>query len=58
MVVDRKVSLGALAGASVAIFVGILNTYLLDARPITGEIGAGATTVLTAVFAYFVPNKK
>lgn len=51
---DRKVTLGALAGAVTAITVGLLNTYLLDANPIPGEVGAGATTVVTFGLSYWV----
>ena len=50
----RKVTVGALAGATVAIVVGLVNTYLLDANPIPGEVGAGATTVVTFGLSYFV----
>ncbi len=51
-----KVTKGALAGALVAVIIGSLNQWVFIENPITGEIGAGLTVVVTAVLQYFVKD--
>ncbi len=54
---DRKVTVGALAGALTAVVIGLVNTYLLSSNPIPGEVGAGITTAATFGLSYVVKNK-
>ena len=52
----RKVIAGGFAGAVATIGVFLLNTYVLPPdKPLTAEIAAAITTVLSAVIAYVVP---
>jgi len=53
----RKVWAGGVTGAFVTLIVLILNAYvpMFVHKPISGEISAAATTVLTFVVGYLVP---
>jgi hypothetical protein len=53
----RKVSAGGVTGAFVTLIVFILNNYVpfFVHKPISGEISAAATTVLSFIAAYLVP---
>jgi fluoride ion exporter CrcB/FEX len=52
----RKVIAGGIAGALATIGVFILNTYVLPPdKPLTAEISAAITTVLSFLISYLVP---
>jgi hypothetical protein len=53
---ERKVAVGAFAGALVALITAILNRYILVDKPLPADITVLGTTVLTFFLQYFVPN--
>lgn len=52
----KKVSAGSLAGALSILVVWLLNSYVLQGDPITGEVASAMTTILTFLVAYMVPE--
>lgn len=52
----KKVSAGSLAGALSILVVWLLNGYVLQGDPITGEVASAMTTILTFLVAYMVPE--
>lgn len=52
----KKVSAGSLAGALSILVVWLMNSYVLQGDPITGEVASAMTTVLTFFVAYMVPE--
>lgn len=52
----RKVAAGGLAGALAIILVFVLNTYVMPAKPIPGDVASALTTVLTFIVSYMVPS--
>ncbi len=52
----RKVLAGGFAGAIATIGVFLLNTYVLPPdKPLTAEIAAAITTVLSGLISYITP---
>jgi hypothetical protein len=52
----RKVTAGGIAGAASILIVFLLNTYILPPdKPLTAEIAAALTTILSFAIAYLVP---
>ena len=54
---ETTVTVGAVAGAVVTIFLWVLNTYLLPegSQAATAEMGAAATVLVTAIIQRLVP---
>lgn len=52
----RKVTSTVFSGALATILIGVLNTYVVPGHPISGEMAAAITTVITFAVAYFVPD--
>ena len=57
---NTTVKIGALCGAVTTVAIWIINTYLLpvDAAPITAEIAAMMTVIVTATVQRFTPSPK
>ena len=54
---NRKVGVGAAAGAITVILVWTLNTFALSQTPIPPETASAITTVITFIVSYFVPER-
>lgn len=55
---SAKVSVGALAGVTVAIVVFILNYWVLGDKPIPGELASLITFLVSGVASYFTPPSR
>jgi hypothetical protein len=51
----QKVAAAGVAGAITTIIVFVINTYVVPDKPISAEIGAALTTVLSFMTSYFTP---
>ena len=55
---NKKVVAAGIAGAITTILVFVFNTYISSEKPLTPEIAAALTTVMTFLMAYITPPGK
>lgn len=53
---QTTVSVGLIAGALVTIFVTILNSYVQVQPPVSGELAAAMSVLITAIVQWFLPR--
>jgi len=51
----RKVAASGVAGALTTVVIFVLDTYIMPSKPITAEIAAAITTVMTFAAGYLTP---
>jgi len=54
---NTTVGIGVLSGALVTCFVTILNTYVQVDPPLSGEVSAALTVIVTALVQWFSPPR-
>jgi len=55
---NTTVSVGLLAGALVTILVTILNSYVGVQPPVSGELAAAMSVLVTALVQWFLPRNE